>query len=93
MSRRDRDSQLPLTMADLNDARVAAAIIHHTPLSNAVRKDLEERHRQLVKIGHWKQFSLRSASAGKRHRSRRRKSRGRKSRRRKSRGRKSRGRK
>ena len=71
MSRRDRDSQLPLTMTDINDARAAAAaIIHHTPLSNAVRKDLEKRRRQLGKVGYWKQFSLRSASAGKRHRTR-----------------------
>jgi len=65
-----RDSQLPLTKTDIKHARAAAAIIHHTPLSNAVRKELEKRRRQLGKVGYWKQFSLRSASAGKRHRTR-----------------------
>ena len=88
-----RDSQFPLTTVDLNHARAAAAIVHHPPLSNAVRKELKEKRIQLGKPGYWSKFNLRSASAGKRYRPRGRKSHRRKSHRRKSRGRKSRGRK
>ncbi len=74
-----RDSQFPLTTVDLNHARAAAAIVHHPPLSNAVRKELKEKRIQLGKPGYWSRFNLRSASAGKRYRPLVRKSRGRKS--------------
>ncbi len=68
-----REEQLPVNDSDFQDALIAASIVHHTPLSENERKDLNSRWEKLGTPGYWKPRSLRSASAARgvsRHRRR-----------------------
>ena len=62
MSRREQE-QYPVNESDFQHALAAASIVHHPPLSEKERLDLNARLERLGIPGNWKPHSLRSASA------------------------------